>query len=84
MPINISSNAAGVIVNIIFGVVALVIGIITIIQAYKAYKMWHAAGHDEENHASSEPGNPCSNLAMMLTFNPDIELERQTPPSASS
>lgn len=84
MPINISSNAAGVVVNIIFGLVALVIGIVTIIQGYKAYEMWHAPDHSQESHTSGEQGSPCLNLAMMLTFTPEIELELQTPPPASS
>ncbi len=80
MPISISSNTAGVVVNIVFGLIAALIGIVTAIQGYKAYRMWEAHGRvrDQEEHGPSEQGNPRIRLNMSLTATSDIELDHRT------
>lgn len=41
--LNSTDGAGSTITNIVFGILALVVGMVTIWQAYRAYKIWHPA-----------------------------------------
>lgn len=47
MPSQLNSNAAQIIVNIVYGTVAVVLSLVTVHQGYKAYSMWHEHRHDQ-------------------------------------
>ena len=44
-----SSNAIQIIINSVYGSLATVIGVVTVFQGYKTYKMWHSRGQVQED-----------------------------------
>lgn len=52
MPSSISSNAAQLIVNIVYSTIAIVIGLVTVYQGHKAYSIRHKHRHNEANQSS--------------------------------
>lgn len=45
-------DSSGTIVNVIFGVLALIIGIITVWQAQRAYYLWHRHENQQDSSRS--------------------------------
>jgi len=53
MPSPVSSDTLQIVINIIYGTIASLIGVVTICQGYKGYKMWHEY---RERRANSDRG----------------------------
>lgn len=85
MAIEFSLNTADMVVNIIFGLIAALIGIVTMMQGYKAYQMWqaHGHGHRQEDQGPSKQDLLSWIVDELLTVTSGVELGHGNPRSAS-